>query len=141
MTTTETTYTQNHHAFTTAVVNDIPVVAVPRNDLDGSQHCGIVGIDGNGDELWAHSFSPANCNPFALGDVSSGRFSQQINPEFFVAAEPWVLVFDSLTGTQVFTQDVLSSSSYSAPAVVRTTVTAPRLVVIEFRWHALGAHP
>lgn len=129
---TETTYTQNHHGFATVVVNESPLIAIPRNDIDGSTNCGAVGIDAHGDVVWEQSVSPSQCNPHALGDVGVGNFTAESTPEFVVATETGVFVLDSLTGSPEFTRDVLSSISYSAPVVVQSADATPRLIAIDF---------
>lgn len=129
---TDTTYTQNHHAFSTVVANESPVIAVPRNNIDGSTTCGVVGIDASGDVLWEQTIPPEKCDPHALGDMGVGFFTQRRTPEFLVGTEPDVFVLDALTGKRVFNRNALATISYSAPAVVQIPDSPPQLVVIDF---------
>lgn len=130
---TATEYDGNHHDIAVATVDGEPVVGVPRSDLDGSERCGLVALDGSGDVDWQHRFPPEHCTPHAIGDVTVGSLSAGDDPAFFAATEQeTVLGVDAGTGTRTF-QHETTSLGFSAPVVADLTGDGGReLAVVDF---------
>lgn len=129
---TATEYDGNHHDIAVATVDGEPVVGIPRSDLDGSERCGLVALDGSGDVAWQHPFPPEHCTPHAIGDVTVGSLTGD-DPEFFAATEQeTVLGVDAGTGTQTFEHET-TSLGFSAPVVADLTGDGRReLAVVDF---------
>lgn len=131
---TASEYDANHHAMATVTVDGQPVVGVPRNGFDGSEHCSVVALDAAGDVLWSNPLPPEHCNAHAIGDVGEGDLDGDDRPEFLAATETaGVFAYDAVAGEETFREDVLDSIGYSAPVVADLTGDGtPELVVVDF---------
>lgn len=134
VTDTTTEYDGNHHAMATATVDGQPMVAIPLNDFDESDQCGIVTIDAAGNEQWRERLDPEDCTPHAVGDIGVGDLDTDDRPEFLAATETRdVFAFDAETGEVIFQEDLLESIGYSAPTIGDLTGDGqPDVIVVDF---------
>jgi outer membrane protein assembly factor BamB len=129
---TESSVGGNHHAVAAGRVDGEPVVYVPIGGRQGNEGCGLVALDGDGNQRWRHQVPPANCTIHAVADPSLADFDGDGTPEVFATTtERAVFAFHPLTGEVEYRQN-LTAYGYTHPVLADVTGDDdPELVTID----------
>lgn len=112
---TTTSISGNHHQPAVTAVDGARLVLVPLNGLD--EDCRVAALDADGEPVWRHQVSAADCHAHAVGDVAVGRFPGDDSSALVATGEEHVHALDLDSGDPVLTAQ-LEEFGYSPPAVL-----------------------
>lgn len=120
----------NHHAPTTATIDNETVVIAPVNTPQGKGNCSLVAFTTELEKRWEATVQPEACNIHAFGDPIVADLDRDGNEEVFVATtEELVHAYDLETGEILFSQK-LAGWGYPAPIVTDFTPADGRELIV-----------
>lgn len=119
-----------HHEPAAVRLDGETFVFAPVSGRRGTDDCGLVALNGDGDREWSDPVPPENCAIHAVADPVVGDVDGDGTREVFVATtEQRVTGFDARTGDAEFSYE-LSSYGYSGPLLTDFVGDDEREVVV-----------